>query len=276
MKKEILDKLLNDYYLVSGMETSILDSDFHTISMARCPYKNFCSLIHRESGAGNLCKVSDIEKLNHVRSNAEPIMYTCPYGITEAIVPIIRGDAIEAYIISSMGINEDKINDEEILFTVQSIIKAPLSAALRSSVESFKHITDRECEGYFSMLKILSEHISAHKSISFGTESVGRLVKNYVKMNLSEKLTLKDIARNLHCSTVTLTEHFKREFGFTIVEYITKKRIQQAEHLLLTTKNPLREIAALCGFADVEYFSRTFKKYYGIAPASWRNKNIQR
>ena len=95
-------------------------------------------------------------------------------------------------------------------------------------------------------------------------------MKYYVKNNLDRKITLSDIAWNLHCSTVTLTEHFKAEFGITIMEYVTKKRMELAEKLLLTTDEPLREIAAMSGYSDVEYFSRTFKKFYGTAPATWR------
>ena len=97
-----------------------------------------------------------------------------------------------------------------------------------------------------------------------------------MKKNLSSKITLNDIARALHCSTVTLTEHFKAEFGITIMEYVTKKRMELAERLLLTTDEPLREVAGLSGFSDVEYFSRTFKRFYGTSPAAWRKEEKNR
>ena len=111
--------------------------------------------------------------------------------------------------------------------------------------------------------------------LSSDTESIGRLVKYYVKNNLTRKLTLADIAWNLHCSTVTLTEHFKEEFGITIMEYVTKKRMDLAEKILVATDEPLREVASRVGFSDVEYFSRTFKRFHGISPAAWRKANRQ-
>jgi AraC-like DNA-binding protein len=43
-----------------------------------------------------------------------------------------------------------------------------------------------------------------------------------------------------------------------------------SEKLLLTTDARLGEIAQAVGFADVEYFSRTFKRFHGISPAAWR------
>ena len=94
-----------------------------------------------------------------------------------------------------------------------------------------------------------------------------------MKNNLTRKLTLADIAWNLHCSTVTLTEHFKAEFGITIMDYVTKKRMELAEKILLATDEPLREVSSRVGFSDVEYFSRTFKRYHGTSPAAWRKTN---
>ncbi len=270
MEKNSLDKLLYDYFLISGMETSVLDADFHTVAMARHKGKNFCSVIQRAEGAGNVCKSSDIEKLCLVRNTGEPLVYTCPYGITEAIVPIIRADNVIAYIISSMGINTDIISDDGIISCAELFSQSFSRCGLLPYVEAVKHMRTNEIDAYLTVLKLLSEHIAADETLFFRTESLGNLIKNYVKNNLSEKLTLNDIAINLHCSTVTLTEHFKAEFGITIMEYVTRKRMQLSEKLLITTDMPLREVASLAGFADVEYFSRTFKKFHGISPAAWR------
>ena len=99
------------------------------------------------------------------------------------------------------------------------------------------------------------------------------MIKRYIKNNLTEKITLSDIAWHLHCSTVTLTEHFKKEFGITIMEYVTKKRMQLAERLLITTDKTLGEIALMSGFSDVEYFSRVFKRYHSTPPGEWRKDN---
>jgi AraC family transcriptional regulator len=57
------------------------------------------------------------------------------------------------------------------------------------------------------------------------------------------------------------------------MEYVTKKRIALSERLLVSTDHNLRTVASDCGFADVEYFSRTFKKIKGISPAAWRSIN---
>ena len=273
MKNGKLEKLLLDFYTVSGMEISVLDSDFHTIAMARCQGRNFCSLIHRIDDAGSICKESDIERLVSVKSSGEALSYTCPFGITEIILPVVRVDSIVAYIICSMGVNTDRLSVEDCARFTEGLIKVGDRDRVVSSLRSMNMLKEREISAYRSMLTLLSEHISNDESLIFGEESIGELCKRYIKDNIQSKLTLGDIARNLHCSTVTLTEHFKSEFGITIIEYVTKKRMQLAEKLLITTDSPLREISQNSGFADVEYFSRTFKKFHGISPALWRAQN---
>ena len=136
-----------------------------------------------------------------------------------------------------------------------------------------KALTDEEVSAYFNQLIMIAEHIGNDSTLTKSEESIGTLVKYFIKNNLARKLSLNDIALNLHCSTVTLTEHFKAEFGITITEYITRKRMQLSEKLLISTDEPLREVAQASGFADVEYFSRTFKKHHGVSPAAWRKAN---
>lgn len=268
-----LYRILHDFYLISGMETSVLDSDFHSIAVCRPTCETFCSVFHRAPGALEVCKNSDIERLSFVKSSSEPLLFTCPCGITEAIVPVIRGDSIAAYIISSMGICAYDGCDQDVLDKTLTVAPRITKEQIYPQIKKLSHLSKEKIDAYFNMLKMVGEHIGNDDTLSSDTESIGRLVKYYVKNNLTRKLTLADIAWNLHCSTVTLTEHFKAEFGITIMDYVTKKRMELSEKLLLATDEPLREVASRVGFSDVEYFSRTFKRYHGVSPAAWRKEN---
>ena len=248
------------------MDISVLNAGFHTVSVKRNRDASFCSKVHKDKSVLNVCRASDIERLDEVKKSCEAVIYTCPCGVTEAIVPVIREGGIIAYIFCSMGVRGRC--DTEAL--VSSCSTELTEEEIRGASAHLRRLTDAEVEAYLSILKIVAEHISRDSALTESDESIGKLVKYYVKNNLDRRITLSDIAWNLHCSTVTLTEHFKAEFGITIMEYVTKKRMELAEKLLLTTSEPLREIAAMTGFSDVEYFSRTFKKFYGSSPAAWR------
>ena len=269
MSRTNLEEMLRDFYTVSGMDISVVDRDFHTLSLTRNPAVTLCQAIHRSPGAIDVCKASDIERLSAVRSDARPLLYTCPFGITEAIVPILRDDEPIGYIISALGIEKGKESEvERLCISGRNGGCEQIISVIRDS----RKYSAEELGAYFNMMKMLADYIANDDTLLERYNSIGQLIKKYVKNNLARKLTLKDIARNLHCSTVTLTEHFKDEFGITINEYITKKRMDLAEKLLLTTDKNLRDVATTVGFADVEYFSRTFKKHHGESPAAWRRK----
>ena len=266
MRADIED-LLRDFYTVSGMDISVVDRDFHTLSLTRSQSSSLCSLIHRDPLSTDVCKASDIERLLCAKNSAEPLLYTCPFGITEAIAPIIRNDEPIGYVISALGI--EKGNEDNIL-ELCSTVRGTDTEIFKELIRKTRKHTCEEINAYFNIIKMLADYISNDDSMMNGETSIGQLIKRYIKNNLSRKLTLKDIARNLHCSTVTLTEHFKAEFGITVNAYIVRKRMEYAELLLLTTDHSLREIASTIGFSDVEYFSRTFKHHYGDSPARWR------
>lgn len=267
MGRTTIEEILRDFHTVSGMDISVVDSDMRTLSLTRSGGKTLCSLLHKDPYSTDKCKASDIERLSAAKYDSKPLVYTCPFGITEAIVPIIRDDETIGYIISALGIKEsNKQNTIDLCTEGRDHDKASIIKLIDES----RILSDDQISAYFNIMKLIAEYIASDDSLIIAQSSIGQHIKRYVKGNLARKLTLKDIARSLHCSTVTLTEHFKLEFGITINEYITKKRMELAEKLLLSSDKPLREIASLTGFADVEYFSRTFKKHHGISPASWR------
>ncbi len=270
MDNENISQLLCDFYNVSGMEISLLNENFHTVASSRCPHENICSLIHSSQRLLEVCKASDIEHLNSVSESGEGELYTCPFGITEAIVPIFKDDRIASYLITTLGISDGDYDFERVcaaLGNEQDIRRVSEAYSL------MRRVSDKEKQSYFNILGVIAKHISANMTPGYNDDSIGVLIKRYVKDNLDKKITLSDIALNLHCSTVTLTEHFKAEFGYTIMEYVTHKRMELAKKLLLSTNEPLRVIASMLGYPDVEYFSRTFKHKFGLPPGTWREEN---
>lgn len=267
MSRANIEEVLHSFHTVSGMNISVLDRDFHTVYMIQSPDDTLCTEIHRNPKAIERCKAHDIEKLSIVKRELKPMLYTCPFGLAEAIVPILRDDVPIGYLFASLGVEKGK---EYNILSKCSFCRAEKISLL---IEKSCNRNENELASFFNILKIMADYLATDNSLTEGSKSIGALVKRYIKYNLSRKLTLPQIAKNLHCSTVTITEHFRREFGITINEYITRKRMELAQQLLLTTDMPLNQIASSSGFSDVEYFSRAFKKYHGESPARWRRKN---
>lgn len=66
---------------------------------------------------------------------------------------------------------------------------------------------------------------------------------------------------------------FHEKMGVTITEYITKKRIEKAEYLLIYTEASIQEIASRCGFSSTAHFHRIFKQKTDTTPLEYRHKH---
>lgn len=92
----------------------------------------------------------------------------------------------------------------------------------------------------------------------------------YIEFHYTEDLTLDIITHQLNLSKSYLSNLFKKELGITITDFIYKTKLRHALELLNSSTMSIHEIAIECGFSDINYFSRVFKKYQGITPTSYR------
>ena len=91
-----------------------------------------------------------------------------------------------------------------------------------------------------------------------------------VEADLTADLSLSSLARQLSVNSSYLSALFKKEVGSTLTEYVSKRRINYAMLLLEATSLQIQTIAQQCGIPDVNYFTRTFKKYAGVTPKEYR------
>ena len=87
---------------------------------------------------------------------------------------------------------------------------------------------------------------------------------------MAEPVSIAEVARKLGCSPSCFTREFRRRTGQTPIAYLTGIRIRHAAQLLETTDLKVREIAALSGYCDEFYFSRSFARATGRSPSAWR------
>lgn len=271
MKESRIEDLIQSFHQISGMELSIYNTSFRSVTIHRCRPGRFCTLIHRAPICLETCRASDKERFALAAESDEPLIYVCPFGITKTHIPIFRNGEKRGYLFCPMGIVEG--NDEAILQNVLAIAPAlPREDVLREA-RAMPHLSRAQFKAYHEILSLIAEEAARDGILEDSPPSIAGQVKDYIRAHFMQKITLADIGWHLHCSTVTVTEHFKKEYGISVMDYVLKKRMERAEQLLLETDRSVKEIAFSCGFADVEYFSRCFKRAHGTPPGAWRRKN---
>lgn len=94
--------------------------------------------------------------------------------------------------------------------------------------------------------------------------------KEYILNNYSRDISLDDVSRQVNISPYYFSKIFKEETAEGFVEYLTRIRIEKAKELLTTTECSMKEICSMVGYADPNYFSRTFKKNVGVTPTEYK------
>jgi len=99
-------------------------------------------------------------------------------------------------------------------------------------------------------------------------------IQKYIANHLSDNLTLSDLADKHFVSKEHLARTFKKETGLSVQAYIMAKKIDLAKRLLTRHANmAVASIALMCGYADIHYFYRVFRKVTGATPIQYREKH---
>ena len=102
------------------------------------------------------------------------------------------------------------------------------------------------------------------------------LIKDYISKNyMNETLSVKDISSHVFLSTSYVCTFFKSETGKTLNQYITEYRMEKAKQLLKDARFKITDISFRVGYSDGNYFGKSFKKYCGLSPSEYRERNLQ-
>lgn len=103
---------------------------------------------------------------------------------------------------------------------------------------------------------------------------LGRRIKAYIDENYAEPITLQSIGDALHVSPYYLSHVFKEMSGYSPMQYLLRRRIGEAQTLLITTDLPVTQIAGMVGYDTQSYFNLQFSKHVGMPPKKYRQNYI--
>ncbi len=98
-------------------------------------------------------------------------------------------------------------------------------------------------------------------------------VISYIKDNYQERITLDDLAEVAGCNSSYLCRFFKNICGESPIQQLINYRIEKSCGMLLNTDDSILEIAMSCGFDNVSYFIRQFKREKGVTPGQFRKES---
>ena len=97
----------------------------------------------------------------------------------------------------------------------------------------------------------------------------------YIRENIGRRVNMDELAKVACMSKDHFIRMFKREVSHTPNAYVTEKKIERAELLLVTTLLPVKQIALSLGYDDMAYFNNVFKRHTKVSPLQYREKYSQ-
>ena len=98
---------------------------------------------------------------------------------------------------------------------------------------------------------------------------------DHIKRNYMKKITLDEVASNVHLSTTYFSAVFKEEMNCSFNSYVNRIRIEMSKKLLADNTISLVDVANLVGYEDQSYFTKVFRSQTGISPGKFRERRGQ-
>ena len=101
-------------------------------------------------------------------------------------------------------------------------------------------------------------------------QKLGEHIRNYIDKNLYTDISLKSISDEFNLSKYYISHLYKEVTGYSPMQYVIRRRIGEAQTMLLHTDDSIVDIAINVGFNSVNNFHSTFVKIIGISPGKYR------
>jgi AraC-like DNA-binding protein len=106
-------------------------------------------------------------------------------------------------------------------------------------------------------------------------QSAMQPVIDHINANLDKALPVSDLVQISGLSRAHFSRCFAESEGLPPAEFVLQQRLQRAAKLLTKADFlPVKEVAVLCGFEDANYFSKVFRRFYGITPTQFRTTGM--
>ncbi len=121
------------------------------------------------------------------------------------------------------------------------------------------------------IVSYFAESMSAN--IYWGKSEITYKAAKYIRDNFMNKITLMTVAEELHTNHSYISTLFNKEMGVGFSDYLNEVRLKRSQDLLSSTGLSMVEIAVRSGFESQSYFTKNFKKKYGMTPSQYRREN---
>ena len=248
-----MERIIHDLSVLTGISISFLDTERRTLCSS-IKDNDYCSFLQTDDKNMRLCNRSDSIILKKCMESRCFEGHVCHAGLFDAAMPIIK-DGVFAGIVLMGRVKHSSDFDT-----------SGLSAEVKEKYDAVPLFNDVQIASLGSLLP----NILFESAIFIEYDSRLNEIAEYVRNNLTERLSVEHICKKFLMSKNSLYASFREHFNTTVTEYITDARMERARSLLKETSAPVYEVAEAVGINNYTYFCKCFKKKEGVSPTEYR------
>lgn len=270
-----LSELLNNLQLLTGIWVNIFDAGGRDIKLSG-DSAGFCRHIQADPEGHRRCEDCDARAVEKCSAQGRAYQYRCHAGLKEVVVPIYDQSVPIAYMVFGQLLDDtpQKLQWENTVKTLSWYGGDMLE--LKDSFFQLKQYSEREVKAFTEIIEALTHYVLLEGMIHSAQYTDQQKLEMYIDQHYMEKLSLKQISRDLNMGTTKLCAVAKKLSGDgSVTRLISQRRIQAAKRLLLREDIPISSVAEKVGFSDYNYFTKIFKAIEGVTPSAFRKYNGQ-
>lgn len=232
--------------------------------------KPVCNLAKSTKSGFQACMLNKAKANQKAIDSGEAFCGHCIYGIFEYAMPVIINNKVSAIVYVGNAILDPQKTAEKLKSNC-SVTGVP-EEEMRKQLLNCERINSSE--ELFNVAEIVSDYLKMlYKSSSKPNADVHwivALMKQHADEHFSNEIHIKDIAITYKHNEKYIGRLFKSELGISFSEYCNELRLGKAKELISEGKKRMIDIAMECGFDNVTYFNRLFKKKFGVSPSKYK------
>ena len=269
MKIAEITSILCELHKISGFRVSLHGTDFKEIAAYPKERLPFCAEIQKSKEEFRRCENCDRDAATVVMKSGRAHVYKCRYGLCEAVCPLYNFGTLTGYLM--MGQVADENTDLEALKSALFELSHDFSK-INEIEKNTPVVRSERISSFVNIMTICAEYMTLANILTSSAPRLPELAKIYLHENYSEKVTIEKMCTTFCCSKSTLLTAFKKEYGRTLIDYLSELRVEEAKKLLSSTSLSINEISDATGFYDQSYFSKVFSKEVGLTPSDFRKE----
>lgn len=270
--------LLNSFSVISGFCADMLDRNYFGQCIHFGGLYPFCELVHSTAEGYRRCLASDRGGCTSARlCGQDYYVYRCHIGLTEMCFPVVYNGEPCGYIIFGSMLTDEDPEDIRRVVLERCVDFMPQrdKEKWRAALEAIPTVSaDRREAGARVMLSCI-ETITA-KYIRIQDDPIWERIDGYIDEHIHDRITVENISAEIFISPSTIYHRTKQNTGMSLSNYVARQKMIKASEYLYLTDYKINYISTLLGIDDYNYFSRLFRRIFGMSPTQYRSANIHR